>query len=261
MANIVLVALVQVSALGAEQQGFDQAYHESLTTGRPLVVLVGAGWCPACQKMSKSILPQVAESGGLNKVVFTYVDFDQQRQLASRLSRGGPIPQLIRFDRTPAGWSRKHLIGARSRREVHDFINAGLRDEGQVSKVSTMDQPRDDSRKPAPGETLRSTPAASNSGPRSLVNATGHRQREVSSFPLEKTAGLSHWMTLLKRLSRPSGNPRGGTTFEPNQSRQAREDREASQSTGPREAGRDGPALGGSDADIAGALSTLVSGR
>jgi len=200
MANIILVALVQVSALGADQQDYDQAYHESLTTGRPLLVLVGAGWCPGCQEMNNSVLPQVAKSGGLNKVVFTYVDFDQQRQLASRLSRGGAIPQLIRFDRTPAGWSSKYLIGARSPREVHDFINAGLRDEGQVSKVSTTDRPSDGSRKPGPGQTPRSTPAASKPGTHSSVDATGGRQRELSSSPVETAGGFSYWMAFLRKL-------------------------------------------------------------
>jgi thiol-disulfide isomerase/thioredoxin len=261
MANLILVALVQVSALGADQQDFDQAYHESLTTGRPLVVLVGAGWCSACQKMNNSVLPQVAESGGLNKVVFTYVDFDRQRQLASRLSRGTSIPQLIRFDRTSAGWSSKHLIGARSPREVYDFINAGLRDEGQVSKVSTTDRPRDDSCKSAPGQTLRSTPAALKSGTHSSVDATGGGQHELSSSPVEKAGGFSHWMAFFKKLSLASRNRHDGTVHKLNQSRQAREDREAGQSPEPKEAGRDGSASGGVGADIAGALSTLVSGR
>jgi len=261
MANIILVALVQVSALAADQQDFDQAYHESLTTGRPLIVLVGAGWCSACQKMNNSILPQVAKSGGLNKVVFTYVDFDRQRQLASRLSRGGSIPQLIRFDRTSAGWTSRHLIGARSPREVHDFINAGLRDEGQVGRVSTTDRPRDDSRKSAPGQTLRSTPAVSKSGTHSSVDATEGLQREPSPSPVGKASGLSHWMAFFEKLSPASRNRRNSTVHELDRLRQAREDREADQSPDAREAGRNGPPSGDVGPDIAESLSTLVSGR
>jgi len=261
MANIILVTLVQVSVLGADQPDFDQAYHQSVQTGRPLVVLIGAAWCPACQKMKNSILPRVVASGGLSRVVFSYVDFDQQRQLASRLSRGGSIPQLIRFDRTQAGWSSKRLIGARSPREVHDFINAGLRDEGRVSKVSTTDRPRDDSRKSAPWQTLRSTPAASNSGAHSSVDAAWGRQRERSSSPVGRAGGFSHWMAFFKKFSLTSRNRRDGTVHELYRPRQPREDREASQSPGPWEAGRDRAASGGSGADTVVSLPTLVSGR
>ena len=159
MTNITLVALLQVSVLGADQQDFDQAYHLSLTSGRPLLVLVGAVWCPACQKMRNSILPQVERAGGLKSVVFTYVDFDQQRQLASRLSRGKPIPQLIRFDQTQAGRNSRRLIGARSPSEVHHFINAGLIDEGNASKVSATDWPRNNFRRSLPGGGLRLGPS------------------------------------------------------------------------------------------------------
>ncbi|NLF08640.1 MAG: thioredoxin family protein [Pirellulaceae bacterium] len=130
MTAIILTAMVQVLALGADPQDFDQACRQSLATQRPLVVLVGANWCAACQIMQKSILPEVEKGGGLNRVVFIYVDFDRQRQLASRLTGGGSIPQLIRFDHTQAGWANKRLIGAKSPGEVNSFVNAGLIDEG-----------------------------------------------------------------------------------------------------------------------------------
>ena len=143
MTNVILVALMQVAALGADQGEFEEAYDQSVATGKPLVVLVGATWCPACQTMKNTILPQVAEGGGMNQVVFTYVDFDQHRQLASRLSRAKSIPQLIRFDRTPSGWKSKLLMGAKSHREVHEFVNAGLGGEGNVRRASVTNRRQD----------------------------------------------------------------------------------------------------------------------
>ena len=131
MTTVFLTTLVQVLALGADPQDFNQACQQSQATRRPLVVLVGANWCGACQTMQKTILPQVEIIGGLENVVFVYVDFDQQRQLASRLTGGGSIPQLIRFDHTQAGWTNKRLIGAKSPTEVHGFINAGLANESR----------------------------------------------------------------------------------------------------------------------------------
>lgn len=186
MTNVILVALMQIATLGAEQGEFEEAYRQSVVTGRPLVVLVGATWCPACQRMKNTILPEVAQGGGLSQVVFTYVDFDQHRQLASRLSRAKSIPQLIRFDRTPAGWKSKLLVGARSHREVHEFINAGLRNEAHVRGVSATTRPQDGSRKPVSGETSGADAFPAKVESRSSAAASKAPEREVRSLPAGK---------------------------------------------------------------------------
>lgn len=126
MYALALAAIVHVSFLGAPESEFDRAFERSVATGRPLVVLIGADWCPSCQVMKNTTLPQVAKEGGLNNVVFTYVDADRQRRLVSRLSRVKSIPQLIRFDRTPSGWQGRLLVGARSPDEVYSFVNADV---------------------------------------------------------------------------------------------------------------------------------------
>jgi thiol-disulfide isomerase/thioredoxin len=156
MSTVILVTLMQVSALGAEQQTFEQAYQRSLTTGRPLVVLIGATWCPGCQTMKHSVMPQVAEAGGLDQVVFFYVDFDRQRNLANRLKRGRAIPQLIRFDQTSTGWKTKCLVGAKRPREVCDFLSVDLPKKATVSKVSTTRKSAKTLRKPASDGTTAS---------------------------------------------------------------------------------------------------------
>ena len=260
MTNILLVALVQVSALGADQQGFDQAYQRSLTTGRPLVVLVGAGWCRACRKMKNSILPQVAEVGGLNKVVFTYVDFDQQRQLASRLSRGTSIPQLIRFDRAPAGWKSKRLVGARSPRQVHDFINAGLIDKGKANEVSATDRPSNHFPKLIPAGPPRSTAATPTPKTNSLADPPKSHVGGVSGPQVKKAGGSVYWPAFFKKVFRPSRNRYHGTGHERDRLSRAREDKEAGESPGQSEANAGGSESGGGGADIADSLSALVSG-
>ncbi|MBN1393942.1 MAG: thioredoxin family protein [Pirellulales bacterium] len=142
MTTFILTAMVQIAVFGADPQDFNQACQQSMATRRPLVVLVGANWCGACQTMHNSIIPQVERTGGLKNVVFLYVDFDQQRQLASRLTGGGSIPQLIRFDHTQAGWTNKRLIGARSPGEVYGFINAGLIDISRQSPLNVQETSR-----------------------------------------------------------------------------------------------------------------------
>lgn len=133
MFYLAVVTIVHASLLGAQESNFDKAYQQSVATGRPLVVLIGAEWCSACKLMRDSILPQVAKAGGLSNVVFTYVDLDRQRKLASRLRRGRAIPQLIRLEKTKTGWNGQVLIGAKSPKEVHSFVNAGLSVQDKVA--------------------------------------------------------------------------------------------------------------------------------
>ncbi len=260
MTNLMLVAFVQVSVLAAQEQDFNQAYRQSLTTGRPLVVLLGAGWCPACQRMKDSILPRVAKAGGLNNVVFTYVGLDRQRQLASRLSRGTSIPQLIRFDRTPAGWKSKRLVGARSPRQVHDFINAGLSDKGKANKVSATDRPSNDFPKLIPAGPPRSTAATPTPKTDSLADSPKSHVGGVSRPHVKRAGGSVYWPAFFKKVFRPSRNRYHGTGHEQNPLSQAREDKEAGQFPRQRETNAGGSESGGCGADIADSLSTLVSG-
>jgi len=123
MTCLILTATIQLAAMSAPADDFDQAYRRSLATGKPLVVLVGAKWCPGCQMMSRKIIPQVAGVGGLADVEFAYVDVDRQADLAGHLLVGKAIPQLIYLQRTRMGWRRQHLTGAHSAKTVSAFIN------------------------------------------------------------------------------------------------------------------------------------------
>ncbi len=128
MTTLLIAAMLQVSAIAAPadaavaEADYAIARSRSLATGRPLVVLVGAHYCAACVRMKKTILPQVAKAGGLKQVEFAYVDTDRQPELAARLSQGGPIPQLIRLQKSNDGWQRDRLVGAHSVKKVTRFV-------------------------------------------------------------------------------------------------------------------------------------------
>ena len=125
MAGVILAALIQVSVVPSQPMAFQQAYRQSVSTGRPLVVLLGADWCPGCRVMKTNILPTIAKAGGLANVEFVYINIDHQRRLVEKLTRSKAIPQLICFRKTPAGWERRCLTGAHSVKEVNRFINNG----------------------------------------------------------------------------------------------------------------------------------------
>ena len=95
-------------------------------TGRPMVILVGADWCPACQTMKNDVVPQVKRRGLLGRVAYAVVNLDRQRDLGRQLVADGPIPQFIMYRKTREGWKRRRLIGGQNVETVEAFIKEGL---------------------------------------------------------------------------------------------------------------------------------------
>ena len=128
MIHLTINVLLQAAALSAGGQDYATAFKQAEETGRPLVVLVGADWCPVCRQMKHTTIPQLENKGGLRNVTFAYVNTDQQRSLAGKLMRGNSIPQLVLYQKTESGWTRKQLTGAQSQSSVEAFI-AGATDK------------------------------------------------------------------------------------------------------------------------------------
>ena len=114
MPSFALAAVLQVSMLSTSAQTYAEAHRQHLETGRPLVVLVGADWCPACRTMKQSVIPQAQRQGVLNGAAFAQINTDQQPELARKLMSGGSIPQLIIYHKSGDTWRRKDLTGAQS---------------------------------------------------------------------------------------------------------------------------------------------------
>ncbi len=114
--------LLQAAAIGAAGQDYATAYHQALESGKPLVILVGTDWCPACQQMKNGAIPELAKRGGLNKVAFAHVNAEHDSALAGKLMRGGSVPQLVMYYKTEAGWQRDQITGATSAGAIQAFI-------------------------------------------------------------------------------------------------------------------------------------------
>src|SRR5215469_13577958 len=107
-------AIVQVSLLSTGANEYADAHKAHSDTGQPMVLLVGAEWCPGCVQMKNNILPRVARRGLLRKVAFAHVNTDNDSRIAKSVMQGGTIPQLIMYRKTPTGWKRHLLVGAQS---------------------------------------------------------------------------------------------------------------------------------------------------
>jgi thioredoxin-like negative regulator of GroEL len=150
MASMLCVALVQaaIMATGAEAtpvsiETYAEAHRTTTETGKPMVVMVSTDWCPPCQVMKKTILPRVREHGLLKKVAFAVVNPDRDRDLAEKLTGGGPIPQLVMFRKTPDGWMRKKLVGGQDVETVEQFIADGLAKDKAEQKPSAEASDKD----------------------------------------------------------------------------------------------------------------------
>jgi thioredoxin-like negative regulator of GroEL len=127
--------LLQAAALSATAHDYATAFRETEKTGRPLVILIGADWCPGCRQMKYTTIPELERKGGLRDVAFAYVNTDEQSQLAGKLMQGSSIPQLIMYQKTDQGWTRKQLTGAQSTSRVQAFLAeaSGSKPEAQLS--------------------------------------------------------------------------------------------------------------------------------
>jgi thioredoxin-like negative regulator of GroEL len=144
LATIVQTALLAVGADATpiSADTYADAHKMVAKTGKPLVVMVSTDWCAPCQTMKKTVLPRVRERGVLRKVVFAIVNPDRDRDLADKLTGGGPVPQLVMFRKKGDGWVRKKLVGGQSVETVEEFIEEGLaKDEAEKSPSDETGSP------------------------------------------------------------------------------------------------------------------------
>lgn len=123
------VMLLPLGLLGAGKESYEAARDRAEADGRPLVVLIGAPWCPGCRTMKQSTMPRLEKSGKLDKVVYTEVDSDEQPKLAAKLMRGNSIPQLIVFYKDASGWRRGQLTGAQSPGQIESLLNKAVAEQ------------------------------------------------------------------------------------------------------------------------------------
>ena len=127
MSSLLGVALLPCTLLAAGPANYQTALREAETSNRPLVVLVGADWCPGCRTMKQAVLPALARRGTLRNVALATVDADREPGLAGQLMRGGSIPQLIVFSRSDDGtWGREQITGATSEANVQSLLGRAL---------------------------------------------------------------------------------------------------------------------------------------
>ncbi|MFO0014811.1 MAG: thioredoxin family protein [Planctomycetota bacterium] len=102
--------------------GYEAAYRKAQEEKKPLVVLVGAEWCPACKTMKSDTIDPMKKAGELEEVVYTQLDKDAHPELADQVMQGKTLPQIVVFSESESGWKRYSLTGIQTPRRVKELI-------------------------------------------------------------------------------------------------------------------------------------------
>lgn len=108
---------------------YDEAYAAANKSKKPILVLVGAEWCPACRTMKQVTVPQLLREGKLAGISYTVVDVDQMPKLSSQFMEPGVIPQLILWSPLSDGWSRTSLQGVQTPDDIVKMVRTGLEEQ------------------------------------------------------------------------------------------------------------------------------------
>ena len=122
-----MAALLATAMLGAETTDYMAARNRAEKLSIPLVVLVGADWCQACQVMKNKVLPEIAAEGWFRHAAYGTINVDKEPKLAAKLVKpGDAIPQLIFFYKKDGKWLARRAVGAQSVKNTKLFIADGL---------------------------------------------------------------------------------------------------------------------------------------
>jgi thioredoxin-like negative regulator of GroEL len=121
------VVLVGVTSEQQLQQNYAEAYAQSVSQQKPLMVVVGAPWCHACNVLKESTIEPMALTGELDSVSLAVVNHDENPELAEQLTEGEKmLPQIIVFTKEDGQWKRRRLLGFQPKQPVRSLIRKAL---------------------------------------------------------------------------------------------------------------------------------------
>jgi len=119
LAVVVLVA----STVNAQQpMDYKTAYQKAQAGDKPLLILVTAKWCPPCQIMKQTTIPELMKKKAFKDFHYSAVDLDKEQALARQLIGTRGVPQLIMYEKHENKWIRRYLRGAQTAQTVEAFV-------------------------------------------------------------------------------------------------------------------------------------------
>ncbi len=116
------IALTASYAFGQSPVNYNTAFERAQAGDKPLLVLVTATWCPPCQVMKNTTIPQLMQKEAFKNCHWATVDFDAEHEIAMQLTEGKGVPQLIMFEKRDGKWVRRRIAGYKNVPTVEAFI-------------------------------------------------------------------------------------------------------------------------------------------
>jgi thioredoxin-like negative regulator of GroEL len=124
---LLAVVLTSVTSEQIMQQNYEEAYKQSISEHKPLMVVVGAPWCPACNVLKETTIRSMAQTGELDDVSLAVVNRDEDPELAKKLTAGERmLPQIIVYTNDHGSWKRRKLLGFQPKQPVRQLIRRAL---------------------------------------------------------------------------------------------------------------------------------------
>ena len=125
----ILLAII-LSGVTNEQplhQDYAEAYQQSINQEKPLMVVIGAPWCPACNVLKETTIKPMAQNGELDSVSVAVINRDDDPDLVKALTNGEKmLPQIIVFTKDQGQWKRRKLMGYQPKKPVRSLIKRAL---------------------------------------------------------------------------------------------------------------------------------------
>lgn len=129
MLSVILALLLgSVTSEDSLNQSYADAYAESVQEEKPLMVVVGAPWCPACNVLRESTITPMVKTGEMTDVSIAVIDKDAEPELVEQLTEGEKmLPQIIVFSKSDSGaWQRRRLMGFQPKQPVRSLIRRAI---------------------------------------------------------------------------------------------------------------------------------------
>ena len=117
------VLLLSAPNVNAQQPvDYKTAYERAQQGDKPLLVLITAEWCPPCQVMKKTTIPELIQKEAFRGFHYSTVDLDKEEKLARQLIGDRGVPQLIMYEKQEGKWIRRYLRGIQTPQTVEAFV-------------------------------------------------------------------------------------------------------------------------------------------
>lgn len=138
MVQVVLTLVLAVTGTGKQPLSYEEALQRAQEENKPILILIGAKWCAACEVMKRETIEPMKNSGELKDVIVTYLDKDQRPELAQQLMKGEMLPQVVMFCREQDQWRRLSLTGMQSKPRMLELLGRVANNANPATQVQVV---------------------------------------------------------------------------------------------------------------------------